>query len=116
MTVLGLSETLANLARIAGELEAEEPLALEAGAEVVRDAWVHNIESDGLVLTGRYRDSVTVVGDGESAGVVTDVDYAGILEFGDSRQAAHFVAQRAADEHQDEVMQRVGDRLGQVMR
>jgi hypothetical protein len=116
VTVLGLGEVLANLARVAAQIEVATPIALEHGAEVVRDAWVANIEADDLVLTGRYRDSVSVVEADGSVAVKTDVPYASILEEGDSRQAGHHVAQRAAEEHGDDVVDRVGHELGEVIR
>lgn len=116
MSVLGLAEVLGNLNRHAAELLAEQPHALAEGGEVVRAAWVANIEGEGLVDTGAYRDSVRVATDGEQAGVVTDIDYATILEFGDSRQAAHYPATRAADERHDEVLDAVADKLRGALR
>lgn len=116
MTVLGLTGTLAGLARAVEDIMASEGEALEEGALVVRDAWVANIESDGLVLTGAYRDSIRAVrGDAGEAGVVSDVEYAGILEFGDSRQVAHFPATRASEEHAEDVLDRVGEKLRGVI-
>ena len=80
ITVLGLPVVLANLGRIGARIETEmEPEGLAAGAEEIRRAWVANIEAEGLVLTGRYRDSITVEVDGDKAMVKSDVPYAPIL-------------------------------------
>jgi hypothetical protein len=82
-------EVLANLARVAAQIEADGRSRSRHGAEVVRDAWVANIEDDGLVLTGRIATrSRPERRRRPRASSVTDVDYASILEFGDSRQAA----------------------------
>lgn len=114
--VLGADVVTANLARIGVEVEAALVSSLDDGAEVLRDAWVDNITGEGLVETGRYRDSVHVVRDGATVGVTTDVPYAAILEYGDSRQAAHPVAERAFDEHHDKATAIVGDRVRDVVR
>ncbi len=112
MTVIGLPLVLAGLSRAVEDIIASEDEAMLEGGIAVRDAWVDNIESDGLVLTGRYRDSIRVVpGDDGEAGVVSDVEYAGILEFGTSRQAANYPATRAAEEHDDEVLSAVEEKL-----
>lgn len=115
--VIGLSALLAGFGRKETEITVGMDGALEAGAEVIRAAWVNNIEADGLVLTGAYRDSVRVErsGEGEVA-VRSDVPYGPILEFGDSRQAAHPVAQRAADEHHDAVLDAEANRMREVIR
>lgn len=116
MTVLGLGPLLANLSRIEGQIIAAQGEGLEEGAEVIRAAWVHNIESEGLVDTGHYRDSVHVVREGAEVGVVTDVEYARFLEFGTSKMEAHPVAERAFDEHSDKALDVVKDRIGAVIR
>jgi HK97 gp10 family phage protein len=113
--VIGLAELLANFARVELELDVAAHAGLDAAAQSVARAWVANIEADGLVLTGRYRDSITVDASGEEATVSTDVPYAGILEYGDSRQEAHPVAQRAFDEHQGEALDTVGKALAAVI-
>jgi HK97 gp10 family phage protein len=114
--ISGLPELLANLARKGAEIEAASAEGLIVAGEEIRHAWVENIESEGLVLTGAYRDSVRVTADGDEAAVVSDVHYAGILEFGDSRQAAHPVAERAFDEHHDDATDAVGHRIEAVIR
>lgn len=115
--VVGLTPLLANLARKQAEITAATDGTLTAGAQVVRDAWVNNIELEPLVLTGAYRDSITVEhGTEGEVGVTSDVPYAGILEFGDSRQAAHPVAQRAADENHEAVIEAEASHLRGVIR
>lgn len=113
---VGLGTVLAGFALRQAEIDAGMRVALEHGAEVVRDAWVSNIESDGLVLTGAYRDSVHIERDEDEVAVKTDIDYASILEHGDSRQVGHSVAQRATDEHHDDVLERQADVLRGVIR
>jgi hypothetical protein len=115
VTVLGLNATLANLARKGAQIEGASKVGLVEGAERVREAWVANIVADDLVLTGHYRDSVHVETDGEIAAAVSDVAYGGILEYGDSRQVAHFPATRAAEEHHAEVLDAVGDKVGKAL-
>ena len=46
----------------------------------------------------------------------SDVPYSPILEHGDSRQAGHYVATRAAEEHNDEVVTAVGEPIERVLR
>lgn len=116
MTVLGLGPVLANMNRIAAQIVVSEEEGLAQGAEVIRDAWVGNIESEGLVDTGHYRDSIRVEMDGDDAVVLTDVDYARFLEFGTSHIPAHPVAERAFDEHHDKALDVVKDRVGAVIR
>lgn len=115
-TVLGTDLVTAALARIGIEVDVALTQSLEEGAQVLRDAWVDNITGEGLVLTGNYRDSVHVVKDGEEVAVTTDVPYAAILEYGDSRQAAHPVAERAFDEHHEQATKIVGQRVEEVVR
>jgi HK97 gp10 family phage protein len=115
--VIGLEAVLANLARKGAEIEAVESEGLAQAAEEIKRAWVANIESEGLVLTGTYRDSVHVEVEGpHEAAVLSDVHYAGILEFGDSRQAAHPVAERAFDEHHGDAVESMGHRIETVVR
>ena len=76
MTVLGLPVVLANINRIAGQILDAEGDGLADAGERVRQAWVDNIESEGLVLTGHYRDSIRVEMDDGTAAVLTDVEYA----------------------------------------
>lgn len=114
--VHGLEGLLKNLGRIELEADLAEPIALEHAGEKVRDAWVQGIESEGLVKTGRYRDSIQVDVQGSDGTVGTDVPYAGILEYGDSRQAAHPVAQRALDEQGGEAIAAAADVLREVFR
>jgi HK97 gp10 family phage protein len=116
VTVLGLPAVLANMGRIALQMELAEREGREAAAEVIREAWVGNIESEGLVDTGAYRDSIRVEREGDEVGVVTDVDYARYLEFGTSDTEAHHVAERAAEESGEKAIGIVGDRVGLVLR
>jgi hypothetical protein len=117
VTVVNLPEVLAGLARAGVEIEAATPGALAQGAEIVRAAWVDNITGQNLILTGTYRDSVHVVPADEGGYAVrTDVPYAGILEFGNSRQAGHFVASAAADENHEDVVNAAAERLREVIR
>jgi hypothetical protein len=99
--VIGLASVLAGLdgavAEITGGMtEAEKA----AGGELAR-AWVENVVSEGLVDTGRYRDSIGVVEDGGQVFVATNVPYSRFLEFGTAYIAAHPVAERALEEHAD---------------
>lgn len=114
--VRGLAGALAGFGAAAKEIEVATHEGQMAGAEKVREAWVANIEADDLILTGRYRDSVHVEVDGEEVKVVSDVPYSPILEHGDSRQAGHYVATRAAEEHNDEVVTAVGEPIERVLR
>jgi HK97 gp10 family phage protein len=114
--VVGLPGLLAGFAAKAAEIKAAEQPAIAEGAELIREAWVANIESEGLVLTGAYRDSVHVEHEGAETVVKSDVHYAAILEYGDSRQAAHPVAERALEEHQDDAIERVATHLREVIR
>lgn len=115
MSVLGLSELIANFGRVELELAVATERGVDAAADEISQAWVQNIEDEGLVLTGRYRDSISVDREGLDAEVYTDVDYASILEYGDSRQAAHPVAQRALDEHAGDAIDSLAERLAVVL-
>lgn len=116
MTVLGLPAVLANMNRIAAQIIAAEGDGLEKGAERIRDAWVDNIESEGLVDTGAYRDSIRVERDGDEVGVTTDVEYARFLEYGTSYIEAHPVGERAADEQGDNAIDDVAAAVRRVIR
>lgn len=96
--VLGLAPLLAELNGKLSEVEADTTEAEKAAAEQIRRAWVENIESAGLVDTGRYRDSIGVVEDGGQVFVSTDVPYSRFLEYGTAYIAAHPVAERALEE------------------
>jgi hypothetical protein len=115
VTVLGLPSLLASLTKRSTEITEASKAGLVEGAERVKEAWVANIVADDLVLTGHYRDSVHVETDGEIAAAVSDVAYGGILEYGDSRQVAHFPATRAAEEHHADVLDAVHDRVGKAL-
>jgi hypothetical protein len=115
VTVLGLPELLVNLSKAEVEIVEASKLGLLAAAEEVRKEWVANIEANDLILTGHYRDSVKVDTDGETIAVVSDVPYSGILEFGDSRQEAHFPATRAADENHDSVLGAVHEKVEKAL-
>lgn len=106
---------LAGFAQALARLEAAGPVSREHAAAVIRDAWIGNIESEGLVLTGAYRDSIHVAETGEGTAVVSDVDYASILELGDSRQEAHPVAQRALEEHSESALDAAGHVIREVL-
>lgn len=114
--MIGLPAVLANLARIGAAITIAEAEGREAGAEVIREAWVGNIEAEGLVDTGNYRDSVHVEREGGEVAVVTDVDYARFLEFGTSNIEAHPVAERAVEESGEKAIGIVGDHVGAVIR
>lgn len=114
--VHGLEDLLKGLGRVELEVDVAEPIMLEHAGEKIRDAWVQGIEAEGLVKTGRYRDSIQVDVHGADGTVGTDVPYAGILEYGDSRQAAHPVAQRALDERHGEAFAAAADVMREVFR
>jgi HK97 gp10 family phage protein len=116
VTLLGLPGVLANLGRIAGQIELAMGEGLEEAAEVIREAWVDNIESEGLVDTGYYRDSIRVDREGNEVSVLTDVEYSRFLEFGTSDTEAHPVAERAAEESGEKAIDAVADRVGRVIR
>ena len=61
-----------------------------------------NIKADGLVDTGRLRNSISYTVDGESAYIGTNVEYAPYLELGTKKITAHHYLKRAATEHKDE--------------
>lgn len=114
--VHGLETLLKNFGKVEIASDLAEPVMLEHAGEKVRDAWVQGIESEGLVKTGRYRDSIQVDVQGGDGTVGTDVPYAGILEYGDSRQAAHPVAQRALDEQGHEAIDAAAGVIREVLR
>jgi HK97 gp10 family phage protein len=99
--VLGLPVLLAELNAKAAEVKADTTDAEKAAAEQIARAWVENIVSEGLVDTGRYRDSIGVVEDGGQVFVTTDVPYSRFLEYGTAYIAAHPVAERALEENAD---------------
>lgn len=112
--VVGLAPLLASLSAKGAELSTVgQRDALQGAAEKLREAWVANIESEGLVDTGRYRDSITIIEPepGELA-VFTDVPYAPLLEHGTSHMGPHPVAERALDEDGEEAVVVAGERLG----
>ena len=111
----GLLGVVESLAKHEIKLEAAGAAGMAVAAEQVKNAWVTNIIEDELVLTGRYRDSVHIVDEGLEAHVVSEVPYAPILEFGDSRQAAHYPATRAADESHEHVIDAVAESVGKVL-
>lgn len=114
--VRGLTETLAGLAKRDRDVLEATKLGLVHAAAVVQQAWIDNIIGDDLVLTGHYRDSIKVYPDGLQTIVRTDdTPYAGYLEFGTSRQAAHYPATRAADEHHDEVVSATGEEVRKAL-
>jgi hypothetical protein len=114
--VIGTGEVLGRLAALAGELEVARIEGLEDAGEAVKAAWQANIEADNLVLTGRYLDSIVVERDGTSVKVHSDVPYGPILEYGDSRQAAHPVGERAVDEHGNDAIEAAAGRVARVVR
>ena len=111
----GLSGVLESLAKHETSLVAAGAAGVAVAAEQVKNAWVTNIIQDDLVLTGHYRDSVHIVDEGLEANVVSEVPYARILEFGDSRQAAHYPATRAADESHEHVIDAVAETVGKTL-
>jgi HK97 gp10 family phage protein len=114
--VTGLESVLAGFGRIEAEIEIAEAEGLEDAGEAVKAAWQRNIEAEGLVDTGRYLDSITVERDGMHVKVGSDVPYGPILEYGDSRQAAHPVGERAVDEHGEDAIGAVSAHLERVVR
>ena len=54
------------------------------------------------VYTGRLRNSISHVVDGEAAYIGTNVEYAPYVELGTSRAKAHHMLQKAATEHSAE--------------
>jgi hypothetical protein len=115
VTVKGLPELLVNLGKAETEIVEASRVGLLAAAEEVKKAWVDNIVADDLVLTGHYRDSVHVESDGEIVAAVSDVYYGGILEYGDSRQEAHFPATRAAEENHETVLGAVHEKVEKTL-
>lgn len=113
--VSGLNLVEAGLAAAGTAVEREVPNGTGVAAERIRSAWQEGIASEGLILTGHYHDSIRVAVDESGARVETDVEYAPILEHGDSRQAAHPVAQRALEEHGEAAIEDVADRLRTVL-
>lgn len=112
MRVLGLPELLSEIDAMAAEIETDGTHdATMAAAEHLREAWVANIEEEGLVDTGRYRDSPTVKSEGKDAVVVSDVPYAPLLEHGTAYMAPHPVAERALDEDSGAAVDAAGESL-----
>ncbi len=116
MSVLGLGELLAGFAASETEVIAATEEGTRRGAELVAEAWTQGIIDEPLVLTGAYEASIQVAQDGETATAYTDAPYANILEYGDSRQAAHPIAQRSADENGDAVTGAVADQMREALR
>lgn len=112
--VIGLQGVLTGLRAKVGELASEGTRdATLAAAEHLRQAWVANIESEGLVDTGAYRDSIAVVpGETGEVTVQTDVPYAPLLEHGTAYMAPHPVAERALDESGEEAVNAAGESMG----
>jgi HK97 gp10 family phage protein len=112
--VLGLQAALAGLSGKGAELATEGTRdATLAAAEHLRQAWVENIEAEGLVETGRYRDSIEVIpGELGQASVHTDVPYAPLLEHGTAYMAPHPVAERALDESSEEAVVAASESMG----
>lgn len=112
--VIGLQAVLAGLSAKGGELASGGTRdAVLAAADRLREAWVANIEAEGLVDTGRYRDSIEVIEAQQGqAQVHTDVPYAPLLEHGTSRMGPHPVAERALDEQGEDAVTKAGEALG----
>lgn len=112
--VVGLPAVLAGLRGKVTELATDGTRdATLAAAEHLRAAWVANVESEGLVDTGRYRDSIAVIpGEAGEASVHTDVPYAPLLEHGTAYMAPHPVAERALDEQSDEAVDMAAENMG----
>jgi HK97 gp10 family phage protein len=115
VTVIGLPSLLASLAKRETEIVAASKEGLAAAAGVVQERWINNIVGDDLVLTGHYRDSVKVHPDEQGATVDTDAPYASFLEYGTSRQEAHYPATRAADESHAAVLDEVHDHVAKTL-
>jgi len=112
----GLTGVLESLAKHEEKVVGAGVAGVTLAAERVQEAWINNIIGDDLVLTGHYRDSIKVHPDGLEAIVRSDdTPYADILEFGDSRQAAHYPATRAADESHEEIINAVAETVGKVL-
>jgi phage gpG-like protein len=117
MNLTGLDAVEAGMAAANEEIgERALPMGLHTAGERIRTAWQENIVSEGLILTGRYHDSITVSVEENQVRVESDVPYAPILEHGDSRQAAHPVAQRALEETGEVAIEDVADHLRTVLR
>jgi HK97 gp10 family phage protein len=111
--VLGLQAVLAGLSAKGAELATDGTRdATLAAAERLHDAWVANIEAEGLVDTGRYRDSITVIlGEPGQASVHTDVPYAPLLEHGTAHMGPHPVAERALEESGEAAVDAAGESI-----
>ena len=116
--MIGLEALLANMARLGAQIEGPATAeGLMDAATAIKDAWVGDIEGDDLILTGHYRDSVTIHEHGpDLVSISSDVPYARFLEFGTSRQAAHYVATRSVDENHDAAVDAVRKRIEVVLR
>jgi hypothetical protein len=115
MNVVGLDGVLAGFERAELEIGVAADAGIAEGADIIAAAWVANIEADDLVLTGAYRDSIHADASGDEATVSSDVPYAGILEYGDSRQIGHAVAQRALDDNGGRALDAVSEKLRAVL-
>jgi phage gpG-like protein len=114
--VTGMESVLAGFAKDRGRDRDRRGRGARGGGQAIKAAWQRNIEADGLVDTGRYLDSITVERDGMHVKVGSDVPYGPILEYGDSRQAAHPVGERAVDEHGEDAIGAVSSHLERVVR
>ena len=116
MSLTGLESVLAGMAAAEEEIDHAAPEGMRLAGERIRTAWQDGIASEGLILTGRYHDSIAVRVEEKEVTVGTDVPYAPILEHGDSRQAAHPVAQRALEEQGEAGIGDVAEHLRTVLR
>jgi HK97 gp10 family phage protein len=92
MTILGISQTKAALARVAAEMAVATPIAERASAGVVARAVAARAPRD----TGRLISSIRVDPDDSGANAVVDVDYARFNEYGTRYMPAqHFMADAA---------------------
>ena len=91
-----------NSKEVLAALEKGKRNALTAIGATAETHTKENITADGLVDTGRLRNSISYAVDGEAAYIGTNVEYAPYLELGTKKIAAHHYLKRAATEHKDE--------------
>ena len=91
-----------NVNDILSALEKGKHNALTAIGATAETHAKDNITADGLVDTGRLRNSISYAVDGESVCIGTNVEYAPYLELGTKKITAHHYLKRAATEHKDE--------------
>lgn len=95
------------------------PAFLRAGEQLAND-WRSRVSSEGLVRTGKYRDSIGAIlvstePDFVQVAARTEVFYARFLEFGTDRMRAHHPAQKAYLANRDAILEKLKGALAALV-